>query len=467
VPLPAGVTLQPDVVMVHGGASVLKGLSSDHGIWTIDKNADGASGLSVGKVLLIAGVDCARVTALADNGDGTLDVTIAPVAFTDVIQEGSFDWQSASVDLSQAILGQAPYSFELAGDASDAGADDASADDGGAGCADSEADGGPPCMSPGARRGRAQNPHLDPIGKTATPNSVSLTIGNWMVQFAGGFANNTLSLQATGAWSPFGSSTNASGPKDTAQTLGGIATNVTLSATINNVRTTSGSLNISGGTITSANMTTDISGSVKLGAQMSTMMGSQYPAQALLKIPLTIEVPLYWGPIPFYSSYSMAFLIQPSLATKDSVLGIGGQVSFSGNAGVTFSSGTASPAAAPSLTAPENPITTATAPPEIGAMAVVFSAQLPRVGFGIGSTAFAYGASAGLFIDAVTSLGLVVGPATELVPCESADWQTVVHGGGEMNIKVPGATVTISHQIDLTNSPERTWYSPMTPACKP
>jgi hypothetical protein len=464
VPLPAGVTLQPDVVMVHGGASVLKALSDDHGVWTIDKNADGVSGLAPGKVLLIAGLDCARVTDMKDNGDGTLDVTIAPVAITDVIQEGSLDFQSQSIDMSQGVLGQAPYAVVVDSEATDAGTGDAGSGDGGApdgdaGCADGGADGGGSCSVY-----RSPNLHLAGLGGNPS-NSVTVNMGNWSIQFTGNRTGDGLTINVTAQFNAM--STLSSVPNDPAQTLGGISTGINVGVTINNLKSASGSLHVSGGKITDSNLTADVSGSADMSANMSTMKGSQFPKQALVKLPLSVEYPFYWGPIPMYLSGTIAFLIQPSLATQNSVLGLSGHLDFSGNAGVAFTSGTASPAAAPMVTPPANPLDTATTPPEIGTMAAVFAVQAPRIGFGIGSTAFAVGAKAGIFVDVVNSFGLVVASATSLVPCRSAYWTAVSHGGGEMAIQIGGTSVGITHQIDLVSIPEQSWYTPMVAACKP
>jgi hypothetical protein len=469
VPLPAGVTLQPNVVTVHGGASVIKGLSPDHGIWTIDKSADGASGIAAGKVLLIAGVDCANVTAVTDNGDGTLAVTVAPAKFTDVVQEGSYTFDTSHLDLSQGVLGQVPYSIVVASEQTDAGATtgdggtaEGGAGDGGeggdAGCQTGDADGGTGC----AVR-HPQDLHLEGMGAT---NSVSLTIGKWTVGFNGSITGGALDIGVTGTYSPTSNVGSILG--DPAATLGGITTQVSLKAHVNDIQGAVGALNISGGSISSANMSAPITGSADMSAQMSTMMGSQYPAEAVLKIPVSTEFPVYWGPIPLYLSFSAAFLIQPSLATQNAVLNLSTHIDFAGNAGLSFSAGAASASSMPMATTPADPITTNSNSPQIGAMAVVFALQAPRIGLGVGTMAFGIGAKAGIYVDAINALGLVVGPATALVPCESADWDFSSHGGGEMSIKLGPVNVSGSHTIVLATAMDPgTWYAPLVNICKP
>ncbi len=460
VPLPPGVNLQPDVVVVHGGGSVLKSVSSDNGTWTIDKNAMGASALAAGNVLLIAGVDCARVTALTDNGDGTLNVTVEPVAIVDVIQDGMFDWDSSGIDPSVGVLGQTPYSIVVQSETADAGDTDGAAGEGG--CGDAGADGGVPTCS--------SNLHAQALigGLGGNPtNTVSITVGSWQLSFSGGVSGGSLSLSGTASWNV---NQNAPTPMpmsgDPAATLGGINTGVTFGVVVNNVKSTTGSVGVSGGTISSASMQSDVSGSATVGATMSNQMANQYPKQALLKIPLSVEYPIFWGPIPFYVSYSLAFLIQPSLSSQMSVLGVSTTVSFSGKSGFSFSGGTATPMGGPSIKTPDNPLNTANTPSEIGTMAVVVALQGPRVGFGIGTTAFAVGARAGVYVDVVNALGLTVASSTDIAPCRSITWNGSAHGGGEFAIK-SGATVGVTHQIDLLNLPQQLWYDPMIPVCKP
>ena len=455
-PLPSGVTLQPDVVVVHGGASVLKSLSSDHGTWTIDKSASGASDLAVGKVLLIAGVDCARVTTLKDNGDGTLDVTVEPVSIVDVVQDGSFSWDGSAIDPAVGVLGQLPYAVIVDEETADAGASDA----GDGGCADAGGDGGVTCMLR-----RARGVHI--LGGGKNPGtSVSVSVGAWSGQFSGGVASDgSLNLSFQVNYSA-GSSSNA-GPDDPAQTLGGINAGVTVSAKIANTKAAHGAFLVSSSVIQSASMDTDLTGSADMSAQTSTAMAQQFPKGALVKLPLSIEYPLFWGPIPFYISYSVAFSLQPSLAARNAVLGVQSHIDFGGHGGFNFSAGSASPTAAPTVMTPASPLDTTTAPPSVGTDAVVFAIQAPRVGFGIGTQAFGFGSKAGVFIDFVNSLGLTVESSTGGLGCKSVSWTPVSHGGGEFNIKVGSAGVSGSHQVDLTNFMGASWYSPMSNACKP
>jgi len=222
---PSNVTLQPDVVVIHGGAAVMKGISSDHGVWTLDKSASGVSSLAPGKVALIAGVDCARVTAVQDNGS-TLDVTVAPVSIIDVFQEASFQWQNAAVDMTQGYIGQVPYQIVVDseqvpdGGAGDGGCtgDSGTAADAGAGDA---GDGGVQCML------RQQGLHLEGLGDNPTP-SVTVNFGNWTASWSATRGSTGVDIQGTLTWQP--NSANPRLPGDPSQTLGGINANIQFTA---------------------------------------------------------------------------------------------------------------------------------------------------------------------------------------------------------------------------------------------
>jgi hypothetical protein len=460
VSLPPGAVLQPDVVVVHGGASALQAVSADHGVWTLNKSASGVSQITPGKVVLIAGLDCARATAVQDNGS-TLDVTVEPVAFVDVLQEADVAWNDQMLDLSHGYLGQVPYATVVNSEqAPDAGADGAcdggraGGDAGGGSGGDAGGDGGiGSCL-------RLQDDH-------AIGTGISLTIGKWTVS-----ANVTTSssavdetLQAT--WNP-----QAPGgrpmPGDPAQTLGGVNVGFGLKMHVANVQGSSGSVSVHGGTITSASFNAPVGGSADLSVQASTPMGGQYPKQALLKIPLAVEWPIFWGPVPLYVYVQANLLVQPSLSTANATLGMTSHIDFSGNAGMMFSNGSVAGTSSPTATTPASPLNDLMAPPSVGTQAAVIAVEAPRVGVGIGTGAFGLGIKAGMFVDAVNSFGIVVASSTALVPCQAMTWDFGAQAGGEMKLLgTLGATTSVSLISSSATWNHQDWYTPMVAACKP
>jgi hypothetical protein len=85
----AGVTYQPGVVLIGGGANAIRAESPDGLTWTIDANAPGASDLRVGKIMLATTFAAGRVLKLTRVGP-SLKVILGPAALTDVIREGTF-----------------------------------------------------------------------------------------------------------------------------------------------------------------------------------------------------------------------------------------------------------------------------------------------------------------------------------------------------------------------------------------
>ncbi len=462
---PAGTVLQPDVVLVHGGASALAGVSSDHGVWTLNKSASGVSQIAPGKVVLILGLDCARATAVQDNGS-TLDVTVEPVAFTDVFQEADLSFNDVMVDTTHGYLGQVPYATVVAGEQTpDAGAD-GGCDGGDGGGGGAEAGGG--SDAGGSEGGIGSCLRLQDNGNGMTPpgTSVKLTIGKWTV--TGNYATNGSGLDTslTFAWSPGGSGPTV--PGDPSQALQEINTNVAIKLHVASVQGTSGAVSVHGGAITSASFQAPVGSSVDMTATVSTPMGGQFVKQSLLKLPVAAEFPIFLGGVPLYLSFQANLLIQPSLSTANATMGFTEHIDTSGNAGLKFSTGTAIGTAMPSVTQPASPLNGngLMAPPSLGTQAMVIAVEAPRVGIGVGTMAFGVGIKAGVFVDIVNSFGITVASSMALVPCQSVTWTYASQGGGEWKIKGAGlgGTTTVNLTPPMSGG---VWYAPGIPACKP
>jgi hypothetical protein len=90
----AGVTYQPDVVMVPAGPAAIRSATTDGLVWTLDRSAKGVGDLKVGSILLATGRAAGRVVALRDEG-GSRVVTLAPVELTDIVRDGEIDLKQA------------------------------------------------------------------------------------------------------------------------------------------------------------------------------------------------------------------------------------------------------------------------------------------------------------------------------------------------------------------------------------
>jgi hypothetical protein len=85
-----GVTYQPDVVVIGGGASSIRAADGSGYIWTIDGSASGASSLHVGSVMVATTLASGRVLQVRNVAGGDRQVVLGPVALTDVIKDGHF-----------------------------------------------------------------------------------------------------------------------------------------------------------------------------------------------------------------------------------------------------------------------------------------------------------------------------------------------------------------------------------------
>jgi hypothetical protein len=438
---PADVTLNPDVVIVHGGLSTLKSVSVDHGVWTLDKSGSGVSNLAVGKVLLLAGTDVARVTAMQDMGD-TVNVTVEPVAITDVIQEGNYSWTNQDVDTSQGIVIQGPEPLELDADPLDAGPLDSGAD--------------PKIIS---------GPHPLGIVTNSNAGSVGLQIGNWKVAFSATQKGGGVEVKVEATVTP-GSATGGLTP------LGTISGGVNVTAQVNSLGS-SGSLNVSGSKLNGSTFSIPMDGTVSLKFSATTPAGSQYPHAALVKLPLSAEYAFpCWTGIPCYLSVQANLLFQPSLATVNAGFELATQISIAGTSGISFKNGAANPTSSPTVTVPPSPLGALVASPSAGATAMVASIEAPRIGLGLGTLSFLGGAKAGLFVNAINSWGIVVAPVTSAIPCKEVDWKFSANAGGEMAIKFwKSAAVTLEQSATLYQYPKdggtANWYMPSVAACKP
>jgi hypothetical protein len=104
-----GTTFQPNVVLVDGGASSIRSVTADGLTWTLSPSAGGISALKPGRVMFLTDRGVGKVMAVHTDAAG-VEVTIGPVALTDVIRDGHFDSKNA-VAISNPIALSAKGAF--------------------------------------------------------------------------------------------------------------------------------------------------------------------------------------------------------------------------------------------------------------------------------------------------------------------------------------------------------------------
>jgi hypothetical protein len=103
---PDGLTYQPDVVVVDGGAGVVRSVSDDGLVWTIEAGAGGIGDVDVGEVMFLTSRAVGRVAQIERAGDD-VRVTLAPVQLTEVIRDGHLKLDTP-VDLGKALVTEIP-----------------------------------------------------------------------------------------------------------------------------------------------------------------------------------------------------------------------------------------------------------------------------------------------------------------------------------------------------------------------
>ncbi|HVB91850.1 MAG TPA: hypothetical protein VND70_07095 [Acidimicrobiales bacterium] len=84
----AGITYQPDVVLVGGSGSVTS-VSANGLLWTISGSAPNVGALRPGKILFASSLGVGRILAVRKSGSDT-QVVLGPVNITDVVRDGDF-----------------------------------------------------------------------------------------------------------------------------------------------------------------------------------------------------------------------------------------------------------------------------------------------------------------------------------------------------------------------------------------
>jgi hypothetical protein len=84
-----GTTFQPGVVLVDGGASSVRSVTTDGLTWTLSPTAGGVSALKPGRIMFLTDRGVGKVMAVHTDSAG-VEVTIGPADLTDIIRDGHF-----------------------------------------------------------------------------------------------------------------------------------------------------------------------------------------------------------------------------------------------------------------------------------------------------------------------------------------------------------------------------------------
>jgi hypothetical protein len=361
------VTLVDDVVVVNSEqGSNFKGYSSDGTSMLIADDAPGIDDLQSGEVLLLSGITVVRASSVEKSDDGVV-VTGEPVTLPEVIADADLAWTDVVYDPDQMRLfvyessdsgSGGTESGSGSGSGSSGGQstpDESIVDDAGEGIVDGLG------MSTGGGAVK-----VTPAAMTAAnTDSVSGTVGEFSF---------TLNHESQGSGHHIvldaSSSGDLTGTIKVDVSLGALASSGATKVEGRQVRNFDFQFSELGG---EATITTELNANKNTTSVMS---------PAFLKIPFGIEFPAVVSGIPFTLSLSGTFQVQLSMALAGASLGGEAQISFGGDAGLTFQAGSLSVNGTRQQDAPD--LLNTVKGLANGPVGVVVTTELPKVGFGFG-----------------------------------------------------------------------------------
>ena len=159
--------------------------------------------------------------------------------------------------------------------------------------------------------------------------------------------------------------------------------------------------------------------------------GNEATKIPIMHVPVSFNVPIPVGGVPFVVQLGSDFLITLSLSGMHASLTAEGQVAFKGDSGLTYAKGKANYDS--SFSTSGDPQITNYQGMSPGVSAVVLAVQLPRVGLGLG----VFGVSSVAYMDVVNVLTMTQAGAigAGLIPkCKRMTYNAVGHVGVETNV---------------------------------
>jgi hypothetical protein len=390
-PVPGGgITYRPDVVLVGGGAAMVRSVSGDSLTWSIDARAPHLGDLRPGKVMFLTGRAVGRVLKLERRGD-VVAVTLGPVDLTDVISDGDINI-SAPLDVAAMTFQTYPDVPGLV-DVSSTGTSKTVSKR---------------VMPRWATRGAGAQAvsfggplHTDePLPPPSTGSSVELSVGDFSAELGRKVTGeeNELSLKL--------------GYKERGVVLG-----LEFAVKLENP-TIEGNLGFHDGVLGKREL--QVNGlkevSVKLESGSETGLSGNFKSR--IEVPAEITVPLPAGAIPFVASFRFKFIVETAFSARNATLSATGKLKVDGPIGFTGAK-----LLLPTVTSAQSPVDNLSGV-SVGVNGVVIAEQV-KVVIGLGIPA----AFTGPFAALTLSYGLTNGSAIGIVQCRQASIDVVLAGG--------------------------------------
>ena len=477
------ITLGDKTVVVRGnGGKTLKSVASDGTTFTLDGGADGVDKLSEGSILLLTGVTVVKITGIERNG-GDVVVKTKPAAIGEVIKDGDLNWNDVKTSAgSLSIWDSRPEDLDVSDKASrdaQAGGSGSASPDGGSGDSGSGSSGGS-TGDGGSGSGDGSSGSGDSGSSTGDGGSDSGNFGpgpvtpglldglpTGAIPGAFGVRGQADPVSKSGKVGDWGYSYSQTGGLDGSSTYkigltkeGNLLVKLDIDATVEPI-ISGGNLKVSGGTLDKLHLKSDkLKGTAKVNIEAG-VGGEKAPVkQEIISIPVEAKYPIVVYGIPFYIGIKGKFLVEPAFSSKNTTMHAMGEVSFGGDAGLTYEGGKISAEGAMATKA-EDPMKQIDGL-GIGVTGMVFAAQFPRLSFGLGYG----GASAGVYLAHTASIGATVGSSAGIVVCHSVSITDTVSVGAEAAFL--GIDIPLGERVTAEVS-KKTWdfYEPKVKACEP
>jgi hypothetical protein len=428
------VTLQPDVIIVGGGAQSIRSLAADGLTWTIDPDAEHADQLQIGSVMFLTGSAVGRVQRVTSSSNG-LAVTLLPVGLGEIIRDGSFDLD-AEIDSSAMVVRQTSDPTTAI---SDPGSLAASENDDAA-----DASGSPPLDN-------AETPELPPSTDSASPSAT--TQASIVTDPGSGPGRSRPLAQQQPAPSPLPKemppiSPSASGsysvgglsiapsvtPDEIALTVTTNGNGLILGATVGigtKALRAAGTLSIRNGKVSASDVVFRGIDSIRITFAGGAENGLADNIRTKVEVPFEVSAPVVVAGVPFVFSVKTKFLISTAFSAKNATLLAEGKYAINGP---LIASATGE---GPSISVTQSILRTLSGV-SLGINGVVLAADFKfQVGLGVPV------ANAGPYVGITISAGLTNGSALGLVACRSASLKIDLSGGVGISVS-SGAKAILS-----------------------
>ncbi len=392
-----GITYQPDVVLVGGGAGMVRSVSGDSMTWTIDDRAPHLDELEPGKIMFLTGRGVGRVLQLVRR-DGVVVVTLGPVDLTDVISDGDIN---LTTPLDVGAMGIQTYpdvsdpevgsGTEVSGAASTEPAQTASAKTavwtGGRGVARAQV---------AAVRQDA------PLPPAQLGRSVKLSLDDYSAQlgYTGDAKGSEVSLKV-------------------AYKKDGVVVGFDVGAKFVKPTVTA-NLSFSKGSLTKNELRVDGLKEVSVGLDSGSTTGLSGNFKTRVEVPADINIPLpaAGAPVPLVAAIRFKFTFTTAFSARNATLAASGKLKVDGPIGFSGAK-----VLVPLVESVQSPIDNM-AGVSVGVNGIVLAVQVRTV-LGLGIPA----AFAGPFAAFTVSYGLTNGSAIGIVKCKQSSIDVVVAGG--------------------------------------